>query len=311
MDHILILGHIIILLVGTWAAVYTYQIRRRFDLPFLKSLFYYIVVFNLSVFVYLIARYAWVNLVRHDPATADPSLEAMLRLVILLLEIGLAYTVVRVVVELQGRRLQAVNRLLVLVMTLLIISHFIGWRLDSARWSMMTSLAIIHACTTVILCSLAVLAVRKHAEMTPSRRKAVLGFAYLMLSGYVPFVASSLLPDPYRTFVSAATQLWLNLVPVVWLQRLFLPSYARLSSNDEGAVLENMVREYNISKREREIMELILEGKSNKEIEGQLFISFNTVKNHIYNLYQKLGVNSRSQLMHLVMKKSNHTAPNH
>jgi DNA-binding CsgD family transcriptional regulator len=67
-------------------------------------------------------------------------------------------------------------------------------------------------------------------------------------------------------------------------------------------VLETLVREHNISKREREIMELILAGMSNKEIEGKLFISVNTVKNHVYHLFQKLGINSRSQLMHLVFK---------
>jgi DNA-binding CsgD family transcriptional regulator len=154
---------------------------------------------------------------------------------------------------------------------------------------------------------LVVLAVQKHAELDTGRRKAVRGFAVLMLSGYLPFVGSYLLPDPYGNYGSAVTQLWLNIIPIVWIRNFFLPHYVTLLKTTESAVLDNLVREYKISKREREIMELILEGKSNKEIEEQLFISFNTVKNHIYNLYQKLGVKSRGQLMHLVMK-SNHTA---
>jgi DNA-binding CsgD family transcriptional regulator len=49
-------------------------------------------------------------------------------------------------------------------------------------------------------------------------------------------------------------------------------------------------------------MELILQGKSNKEIEDVLFISYNTVKNHIYNLYQKLGVKSRGQLINFILE---------
>ena len=40
----------------------------------------------------------------------------------------------------------------------------------------------------------------------------------------------------------------------------------------------------------------------NKEIEDLLFISYNTVKNHIYNIYQKLGVNSRGQMIHSVLQ---------
>jgi DNA-binding CsgD family transcriptional regulator len=55
-----------------------------------------------------------------------------------------------------------------------------------------------------------------------------------------------------------------------------------------------------ISSREEEIVNLILLGKSNKEIENKLFISSNTVKNHIYHIYQKLNVNSRLQLVNLV-----------
>jgi DNA-binding CsgD family transcriptional regulator len=66
--------------------------------------------------------------------------------------------------------------------------------------------------------------------------------------------------------------------------------------------LDVALQRYQVSNREREIMELILQGKSNKEIEDVLFISYNTVKNHIYNLYQKLGVKSRGQLINFVLE---------
>ncbi len=33
-----------------------------------------------------------------------------------------------------------------------------------------------------------------------------------------------------------------------------------------------------------------------------LFISYNTIKNHIYNLYQKLGVKSRGQMINFVLE---------
>jgi len=49
-----------------------------------------------------------------------------------------------------------------------------------------------------------------------------------------------------------------------------------------------------------------LQGKSNKEIEHQLFISPHTVKNHIYSLYQKAGVKSRGQLVHLLLQSNTH-----
>lgn len=53
----------------------------------------------------------------------------------------------------------------------------------------------------------------------------------------------------------------------------------------------------NLSEREELIKNLILEGKSNKEIAGELFISLSTVKTHITSLYKKLGVSGRKEIL--------------
>ena len=47
--------------------------------------------------------------------------------------------------------------------------------------------------------------------------------------------------------------------------------------------------------REREIMQLIADGMSNRQIAAQLVISEKTVKNHICSIYQRLGAHGRSQ----------------
>ncbi|MGD1945303.1 MAG: response regulator transcription factor [Croceivirga sp.] len=52
-----------------------------------------------------------------------------------------------------------------------------------------------------------------------------------------------------------------------------------------------------LSKQEHTVRNLILEGKSNKEIANELFISLSTVKTHITNLYAKLNVTSRRELL--------------
>jgi DNA-binding CsgD family transcriptional regulator len=50
-----------------------------------------------------------------------------------------------------------------------------------------------------------------------------------------------------------------------------------------------------ISKREHEVLELIARGLSNQEIADKLFVSLNTVKTHVSNLFLKLEVSRRTQ----------------
>ncbi|SEL34414.1 regulatory protein, luxR family [Aquimarina amphilecti] len=52
-----------------------------------------------------------------------------------------------------------------------------------------------------------------------------------------------------------------------------------------------------LSNQENTIKELIISGKSNKEIANELFISINTVKTHISNIYSKLNITSRKELL--------------
>ena len=48
-----------------------------------------------------------------------------------------------------------------------------------------------------------------------------------------------------------------------------------------------------LSNREREILELLAKGLLYKEIAAQLFISQETVRKHVYHIYEKLHVNNR------------------
>jgi LuxR family maltose regulon positive regulatory protein len=50
-----------------------------------------------------------------------------------------------------------------------------------------------------------------------------------------------------------------------------------------------------LSERELEVLQLIAEGLTNREIASRLFLSLNTVKAHTRNIYGKLGVHSRIQ----------------
>jgi WD40 repeat protein/serine/threonine protein kinase len=65
---------------------------------------------------------------------------------------------------------------------------------------------------------------------------------------------------------------------------------ARLTQESQTADLVE-----SLTRREQEILQLIIEGKSNKQIAQELFLELSTVKWHINRVYKKLGVRSRVQ----------------
>lgn len=52
-----------------------------------------------------------------------------------------------------------------------------------------------------------------------------------------------------------------------------------------------------LTQRESMILKLVAKGCSNKQIAGSLFISTDTVKNHLKNVYRKLGASNRIEAL--------------
>ena len=60
---------------------------------------------------------------------------------------------------------------------------------------------------------------------------------------------------------------------------------------------------FDLTQRESEILQLLVQGLFYKEIGARLNISSNTAKKHVINIYHKLHVNSRAQALHLAYEK--------
>lgn len=79
---------------------------------------------------------------------------------------------------------------------------------------------------------------------------------------------------------------------------------------DKTSVTEYTCEGLNISDREMEIIKLIAEGLSNKEVADKLFLSTHTVTTHRKNIMNKLGVNNTAGLV-LFAVRENLISPNH
>jgi DNA-binding CsgD family transcriptional regulator len=62
-------------------------------------------------------------------------------------------------------------------------------------------------------------------------------------------------------------------------------------------MLRDILIQKGLSNREAEVAELVSRGLSNKEVANQLFVTEKTVKFHLTNIYKKMSVKSRAQLI--------------
>lgn len=73
----------------------------------------------------------------------------------------------------------------------------------------------------------------------------------------------------------------------------FLRTVRAVADGDEAS---RLVDDSTMTRRERQIRELIAEGLSNKEIARRLEIATETVKGHVHNILEKLGLRTRLQV---------------
>jgi len=155
----------------------------------------------------------------------------------------------------------------------------------------------------VLIIALSQIFVNARKIKDEKKQKAVLTFAYLILFIFGAGITLFLLAS--RSSILGALYLLLffsgNIPPVLYW-RAYLKKYfiAPVLQKVGSMTMKQFLDEYKISKREIEVIQQLCEGKTNKEISETLFISVQTVKDHVYRIYQKTDVKNRVQLINLI-----------
>jgi DNA-binding CsgD family transcriptional regulator len=127
-------------------------------------------------------------------------------------------------------------------------------------------------------------------------------------SWYLVYMILSIATLAIRTNQILARQFFLliflswHLIPILFMN-LYLNKYQRKESElpvDFETKLQAFAAEHEISKRECEVVRLICRGLANQEISDSLFISLQTVKDHIHRIFVKTGVKNRVQLTNML-----------
>ncbi len=98
--------------------------------------------------------------------------------------------------------------------------------------------------------------------------------------------------------VFATLGIWLGL-KLTRKEQVVVVKEVAILATQPFALNEERLRELSITKRELEILELIAQGMSNREIAEKLFVSENTVKTHSSRLFDKLNAKRRTQAVQI------------
>ena len=101
-----------------------------------------------------------------------------------------------------------------------------------------------------------------------------------------------------------AGEIWLDSHTTAAVMRQFQTGTENVNSVSGGKGRERSP----LSAREREIVALVAQGYKNKEMAEKMFISEQTVKNHLHNIFDKLGVSDRLELALYAIHKGLHLA---
>jgi len=135
------------------------------------------------------------------------------------------------------------------------------------------------------------------------KRRVLLVFSALLFGAFVArsLLAALVLVDVRLGAVALLAFHGANLPALLYLRanadRVFAPIKAEHATK-QG--LEHVLDQHGVTKRERQIVQKICLGKTNKQIAEELFISLQTVKDHTHRIYSKIGVNSRMQLVQMM-----------
>jgi DNA-binding CsgD family transcriptional regulator len=301
MGHVLIVLYNAALIEGLVVVFFLFHKQRSFPFDYLKYITRKLFLINGYVLVRLVSYYLKQNV---DRSVTDELfwITPVRFLLFFMIVCLVTYYFLVITRELLGRKLSPfLNRFLIGL--LFVAALFWGFAITMSYVEGSSHLLFVANTVTnalglvMILCALVHLLVEGYNMPDESAKKIALSYGY----PYVFLVITALLlmvfPNPYDIHLLAVLFIFINTFHYLWYIFCFQKGYGQLSPVAiNPATILKAIEEYQLSRREGEVFRLLLEGKENKEIGDLLFISVNTVRNHVHSIFRKLDVGSRRQL---------------
>lgn len=311
MIHVTHFALIFALGFGLAAVTVSVQIYRKYLEKYLLYHLYLIISINILVILNLGILYFYQNFSNDASITTIVLLDNFYKVTAPVIEIYAVFCLLSLVRGLLGQENQVSKRILIIIAGAVAIIQFVVSLVQGSVFGLPANYVIYKAIELLIFLLayiiLIYLFLKSRILPMPGRRKTLMGYSGTLLMlvtvvllfnlGYIlNFIDASIY------FASGAVLVMLvNLIPVMgnnwFLKRYFITQ--DLKNREIQVDLTQLYKDFNITDREQEVIKLICDGKTNKEIADSLFISIQTVKDHVYRVFKKVGIRNRVQLTNI------------
>jgi len=283
------------------------QLRTRYKQTFLD--YYYLFYFFclLSLLFQLATKYTATNLLMGGDFTSFLALNLVYIVTLLGFTLLSAYNYVLMTLRFLNEEFEKGVKVIFIVLSSALILVFLLF----TRIYILTKSSLIISSFTIVsvkvfLFIMILSNIRLLFSMGRIRSKQRTSLVFILAAFYTllfafHFFTFQMIITRQAGFSGSLFYLLLNGLPLLLIKRLSSNYFGKLIHDEKKTErLQALYNLKNISKRESEIIRYVCEGMSNKQIAWDLSLSEQTVKHHIYNIYQKFGINSRVELINII-----------
>jgi DNA-binding CsgD family transcriptional regulator len=303
------------ILAGIYAILVTYRLHKKYKLNYLSTYLYFQIFINVFGIYGILGQAIARKIIEQQESSFQitESLSHFFSFLGLPFLIFAWYMLIRLCREIIEKKLsRTFNLSYFFSLTFIFLAYGIAIVLSNLlnfgdeQYAFFSSVIIFLYVTLevlVLIIALSQIFINAKKFKDEKKQKAVLTFGYLILFIFSSEIALFFLANKSSVLASIYLLLFFsgNIPPALYW-RAYLKKYfiAPVLQKTGIMTMKHFIEEHNISKREEEVIQQLCEGKSNKEISKTLFISLQTVKDHVYRVYQKTDVKNRVQLINLI-----------
>ncbi len=303
--HFLILSIALILMTGVGSFITLRHDYKNYRQRFLKSLLNFIFFYNLYITALFSYHYAMKNIYQNDFNAMFQNKMLIRGIITFLLGsmMGYVYNFFKTSLLLRSQPVTGKFKILFSLAGTVPLGVLIylwvdypsvqqlQWLTVSLTWMLSMN------CGIILLNAVTLIKTRRQ----PNDSNSVRAFSLIYLAAFL-LTLPDILNDAFLRitlpiFTFALSLFLVNSSAIFWFKRYYLRNRSPFAREEPlKSSLDHLCADHKITEREKEIIQLILQGKQNQEIADTLFLSLNTVKTYITRIFKKLKLRNRNEL---------------